>query len=847
MVKGLRRQQVSILQWDIYMILHNDFKEVNILGYSQSDFEKGLSQTQSELAHEKQWKLWTSFYDLGFSLVPCDKNKIPLHRWKYMAGGQQDPEQPTIYQLSEWRKKYNIFQSCNFLWITGETAGTALVCVDADDQQAMAVVEQFCEPTPLTVQRCDHKKHYYYRHDCQEDVKTVNRIFLFEEHLNLDIRGDGGAAVAPYSIHASGQLYLPSQPITKELLDSLPVYQQDWLPYEGSNGANRTSVSIPIEINKDHDDFCADFEVSLELRIEQARKYLAETKGSIQGKGASNYCLAISSTVLIGFAIPQDKAEELLVEWGGRDDHVDQHGHLYPWTQVEIRHKIQSVLKNRTNSKCDYGSKIRVYEKIPSLEEIEETISEKGGWWLQETEDQFNKESLKSDKHFGYLWRNNHARITDKERMARIKSVKEILKLVPKTGFFRDWILLNLPTTDAQPLFHLASSLSLASTLINRKAWITESDDRLYPVLWILLLGTSSITRKTTAMKKILPFLKQYPEYNSIIQGETSTWEGIVSDIGIVFPKKEGGIEQLLDMARNKHIEYQRECLEKGVDFTKGIGVFHLNEIGSWLNNLDKSVNSGTKEIFTNLYDPNLEWKKSTKTQGLYYLYKPFLSILAGSTIDWLLKHTQEEDLQSGFFARFLFINDSTKDYVLSIMDKADEDLRLKVTNEVESIKQSQGEYGFTIEADDFYHDWHKRLFDKYKHDPIMMAWINRMFVTSKKIALLYEISTTNNRSISKENLELACSLIECLAESTEKSLSQISYTPEGKELNKVADKIKAAGRKGIDRAKLLQNCHLKSRQLEELVQTLEDMNKIETLQSEPGAKGKVKTIYRSI
>ena len=46
---------------------------------------------------------------------------------------------------------------------------------------------------------------------------------------------------------------------------------------------------------------------------------------------------------------------------------------------------------------------------------------------------------------------------------------------------------------------------------------------------------------------------------------------------------------------------------------------------------------------------------------------RPVVSILAGSTLEWLQRQMGEDDVRGGFFPRFLFVPESAKDRSLPI------------------------------------------------------------------------------------------------------------------------------------------------------------------------------------
>jgi hypothetical protein len=59
------------------------------------------------------------------------------------------------------------------------------------------------------------------------------------------------------------------------------------------------------------------------------------------------------------------------------------------------------------------------------------------------------------------------------------------------------------PTTDAPREYLVACGLVTVGTVLSHRVYLPFGGDRIYPNLWVVLLGPSSTYRKTTTVKQV--------------------------------------------------------------------------------------------------------------------------------------------------------------------------------------------------------------------------------------------------------------------------------------------------------------------------------------------------------
>ena len=135
---------------------------------------------------------WQSLYDLGFSLIPLKPcGKTPLVKWtEYQTTRASWP------LIEQWLQKW---PDANIGIVTGEISN--LTVIDFDTPEAFeAAVRDGWIGDAVIVETGDGY-HAYYQHP-GGDIRCKTELFP-----NVDVRAEGGYAVAPPSIHESGKTY----------------------------------------------------------------------------------------------------------------------------------------------------------------------------------------------------------------------------------------------------------------------------------------------------------------------------------------------------------------------------------------------------------------------------------------------------------------------------------------------------------------------------------------------------------------------------------------------------------------------------------------------------------------
>jgi hypothetical protein len=334
------------------------------------------------------------YRDCGYNVIPINEKAPPCVSFK-----QWETERVTPELLVEWSGR-RFGKKAGGRWILDEASclnwailtglkpysdSPALVVVDSDDAAAEAKAAELCPPTPAMTRTASGTWHRVYRRPPASQIAYLpNRAGtrINGVKYKIDIRADHGYFMMPGSWTTKRKrFYEWKTPWTLKMLNALPVYSPLWLNHEdrrtatsskaGSNTIDVYESVAEIEVHEEAVEFLS---LPMEIRVDQARNYLAHCPGSEEGRGASNYCFALSMTVCWGFLLGTDEAVEVLHEWGQKDSNKTAAGRHYPWTYSQIEHKVDNAI--HTKYEGSSGDKLNRFHLLE--EQLEEILLKKG-------------------------------------------------------------------------------------------------------------------------------------------------------------------------------------------------------------------------------------------------------------------------------------------------------------------------------------------------------------------------------------------------------------------------------------------------------------------------------------
>src|SRR5215831_10368230 len=181
---------------------------------------------------------------------------------------------------------------------------------------------------------------------------------------------------------------------------------------------------------------------------------------------------------------------------------------------------------------------------------------------------------------------------------------------------YREWAD---EVTDAVPDFHNLCLFVGMSALVSASVRLETSFGTIVPNLWGLIMGDSTLTRKTTAMRMVTDFLVNMD--HELLAANEGTSEGLL---------------QALSERPNK------------------ASIFFKDEVSMLFDGMSrKDYMAGMQETLTALYDSPPYYKKKLANRSIT-IEQPSFIFLAGGVTDRIYASVSESFVLSGFLPRFL-------------------------------------------------------------------------------------------------------------------------------------------------------------------------------------------------
>lgn len=237
----------------------------------------------------------------------------------------------------------------------------------------------------------------------------------------------------------------------------------------------------------------------------------------------------------------------------------------------------------------------------------------------------------RDNRPMSYLWREVTKAWLNTENLAMLTHASykplEMPKIIDEDEIEEDSLILEYKkwgeiATDAPVIYHELCCFVALSALLCGGLRLKTSFGDLYSNLWGLVLGESTLTRKTTAMRMAMDIVLEL-DRDAILASDGSP-EGIVTGLG----------------ARPKRVS-----------------IFYKDEVSGFFDSINrKDYMAGLRETFTQLYDVPKVLQRLLRKDTIT-ITEPYFIFFGGGIRDKVYSLVSEEDVLSGFLPRFLVVS----------------------------------------------------------------------------------------------------------------------------------------------------------------------------------------------
>ena len=291
--------------------------------------------------------------------------------------------------------------------------------------------------------------------------------------------------------------------------------------------------------------------------------------------------------------------------------------------------------------------------------------------------------------------------------------------------------------TEPPTNYHIWTALSAISGCLQRRVYLKWGFKKLYPNLYIVLIGPSGC-RKGTAMgigKDLLQDIN-----GVVLTSESVTREALIRDM--------------------------RDCVATYMDPTDNVPKFHCS-ITVQSEELSVFLGQGNIKFLADLtdwFDCHDQWTYRTKGSGTDKLTGVCVNFLGATAPDWLRSILPAEAFGGGFTSRIIFVVEESKKQIVPDPTVPVEILNMRphLINDLEQIALMAGEMRFDKKTMELYTDWYtKQSRTPAIKDPMFAGYCERRAVHTLKLSMVCSASRSSDRIILPVDFERACALLE--------------------------------------------------------------------------------------
>lgn len=297
-------------------------------------------------------------------------------------------------------------------------------------------------------------------------------------------------------------------------------------------------------------------------------------------------------------------------------------------------------------------------------------------------------------------------------------------------------------TRDTEPplAFHKWTAIGCISSALQRRVYIKWGMDLIRPNLYIILVGPSAQTRKSTALMIGRDLVKSI---NVPMIGQDNSPEAVIREIK----------SHMLTYHEGSQVRFQSAL----ACFASELAVFLGRQ------------NNEFQAYLTDWYDSPDDWKRTTKHQGIDDITGLCFNLIGAMAPDWIPHIFLPESIGGGFTSRIIFVAEARKAKTVVNPNKMmpTNGRRTELLHDLEMIHTMVGEYYLSDAAESFYEEWYSTDDARVQEgdfpikDPAFHHYCGRRGTLLKKISMVMAASAREGFVIEKEDIQKALEAME--------------------------------------------------------------------------------------
>lgn len=292
---------------------------------------------------------------------------------------------------------------------------------------------------------------------------------------------------------------------------------------------------------------------------------------------------------------------------------------------------------------------------------------------------------------------------------------------------------------------HQWSAISILAMTMGRKVFVDHQYYRVYPTMYICLVGRQGIRKGTAKDLASEMFIECFPTY----------------PLGASVMSREKIVEQLA------HSDTCRTYTDENAELIEFRPMaFFVNELKNFM-----SVNpQGMIEFLTDIYDRKF-FNAGTIKHGMQTILHPCINILACETPDWIIDKLKLKIISGGFSRRMLYVYETEQAPRITFpyLSPEAQEARAWCCKHLEKISTLAGGFTWKDQATrDYFDEWFKAL--PVPDDTVMAGFYEAKDVLAQKVAMMLAVAQDDPKLVfTIELLETAIAFLESIEENLPK------------------------------------------------------------------------------
>lgn len=284
--------------------------------------------------------------------------------------------------------------------------------------------------------------------------------------------------------------------------------------------------------------------------------------------------------------------------------------------------------------------------------------------------------------------------------------------------------------TESPTVYHFWSACAIIGASLKRNVWLPRGTWKIYPNLYVVLVGRPGIG-KGAALNPAISIMKEAKTAN--IMSDRITIEYVLETMSKGWA----------------HLAVQNGVVVAG---TESPCIIFSPEFSVFV-----SASEATLPILTDLWDSREEdFDYGTRHKGSWTIKKPCLSMIAGSSPEWLVQAMPPGAVGGGFTRRVNFVYAKENNSRIP-WPEIRAPFRQELVRDLQRISRLRGEFKFTSGARPLFEKYYSTCQPTEFEDEATAAYVTTKWVHALKLSMCLSASEGDSMLIEARHFQEAC------------------------------------------------------------------------------------------